>query len=261
LLNADFFLNQRGFAGGALAAGSYGYDRWGAYVGGANYTVSGSVLTLVSGAICQPVESPGLAGQQVTVSVESPTAALTVTLGTAAANASGTIAAGSGRKAVTLTVPAAVSGDLQVRLSGSNVSFSRPKLEVGAVATAWETPNRTSESVACQRYYQKSYLLATPPGSGGAGNYQGIIDYFAPAATTGQINVFVKLGVTMRGLPAVTLYDLAGAVGKVFRNGNGTPGSLFGMGDNSFNGVSPAGISAVEFAFHWTAEAELTCTN
>ena len=36
LLNGDFQINQRGFAGGALSAGTYGFDRWKADAGGAN---------------------------------------------------------------------------------------------------------------------------------------------------------------------------------------------------------------------------------
>lgn len=49
LINGDFAINQRSFAGGALAAGVYGYDRWKAGTGGCNVTLSGSVLTHTSG--------------------------------------------------------------------------------------------------------------------------------------------------------------------------------------------------------------------
>ena len=49
LINGDFQINQRGFAGGALSAAAYGHDRFKAAAGGANYTVSGFVVSLASG--------------------------------------------------------------------------------------------------------------------------------------------------------------------------------------------------------------------
>jgi hypothetical protein len=262
LINGDFFVNQRVFAGGALSAGSYGYDRWGAYVGGASYSVSNSVVTLASGTICQPIEAPQLSGKTVTVSVDSPSANLTVTLGTSTVNVSGVIPAGAGRQSVTLAVPVGLGGDVQVRLSAaSSVTFSRVKLELGTVATQWENRRPSVSLIECQRYWTKTYLQATPPGSGGSANYQGIIDYFSPIATTSQINVFVKLPIAMRTVPAITLYDLAGTAGKVYRDGNGAAGNIFGVGDSSFNAVAVAGGNATEFAFHYIANAELTCTN
>ncbi len=51
LVNGDMAINQRGFAGGALAAGAYGFDRWKAATGGANLSLSGFAVTLTSGAI------------------------------------------------------------------------------------------------------------------------------------------------------------------------------------------------------------------
>jgi hypothetical protein len=56
LINGGFALNQRAFAGGSLAAGSYGFDRWKAGAAGANLSRSGDTLTLASGSIIQVVE-------------------------------------------------------------------------------------------------------------------------------------------------------------------------------------------------------------
>ncbi len=61
LLNGDLQINQRGFAGGALAAGIYGFDRWKAGPAGATLSVAGYDLTLSAGALVQPVE-PALWG-------------------------------------------------------------------------------------------------------------------------------------------------------------------------------------------------------
>ncbi|MGL4397076.1 MAG: DUF2793 domain-containing protein, partial [Hyphomicrobium sp.] len=56
IVNGDLQINQRAFAGGALAAGVYGFDRWKAAAGGANVSVAGYVVTLASGAITQQIE-------------------------------------------------------------------------------------------------------------------------------------------------------------------------------------------------------------
>ena len=73
-INGDFQVNQRGFAGGALAAGVYGYDRWKGGTAGATLTRSGLVVTLSAGGITQIVEPAvfgevSLAGRSVSISV------------------------------------------------------------------------------------------------------------------------------------------------------------------------------------------------
>jgi len=110
LINGDFAINQRGFAGGALAAGTYGHDRWKADAAGASYTVSAGTITLASGALVQVIESPRLAGIAVTLSLENPSADIGVDI----AGETATITAGSGRRGVTLTIP---SGSTAISLS------------------------------------------------------------------------------------------------------------------------------------------------
>ncbi len=157
LINGHFGINQRGFAGGALAAGSYGFDRWRAGASGANLAVSGSVVTLTSGEIIQSIEPDlwgigPLAGQTLCISAEAPSAPLLVQVGTAQA----VIAAGSGRRSATLTVPAAVTGVAALRLSRSGagaVSFSLLRVEVGNDAGDWAPRPLTTELHLAQRYY------------------------------------------------------------------------------------------------------------
>lgn len=157
LVNGDFQINQRGFAGGALSAGDYGFDRWKAATGGANVSVSGYTVTLTSGEIEQVVElalwgQSSFASQQVTISVEAPSADMTATFG----SKSGTIPAGSGRQSVTLTLGAGDTGNLIFKLkkaSGSGVAFRRVKLEVAASATAWLARPANAEHLLAYRYY------------------------------------------------------------------------------------------------------------
>ena len=168
VINGDFSINQRAFAGGTLEAGAYGFDRWKADAGGAHLSVSGRVATLAAGAIVQVVEpaTGGLesfAARRVTVSAESPSAALAVSFG----SASGTIAAGSGRRSTSFTLGAGDTGNLSLWIAaadGGSVSFGQVKLETGNTATAWTARPAASEMALCKWYFQiltsVSHLIA-----------------------------------------------------------------------------------------------------
>lgn len=158
LVNGDFRLNQRGFGGGALTAGSYGHDRWKAAAGGANYTIAGFTIALASGELEQVIEPAfwglaTLASTQLTISVESPSADLAVALG----SATGTIPAGSGRRSVTMSTVAGDTGNLSLkikRLVAGAVTFARVRLEVGANANAWSARPTGAELDLARWYYQ-----------------------------------------------------------------------------------------------------------
>lgn len=155
LINGDFQINQRGFAGGGVTPSAYAHDRWKANTNGAIYSVSGYTVSVTSGELVQVIE-PGLWGYQnlasttLTVSVEDPTADVNVNVG----GAGGSITAGAGRRSVTLTTLAGATADLTLALSGA-ASYRRVKLEVGASATEWEARPGAVEFILCQRYYQK----------------------------------------------------------------------------------------------------------
>lgn len=157
LVNGDMLVNQRGFSGGALPAGSYGFDRWKAGAAGATVSVSGFEITLSAGAIIQPVE-PALwgissfASLPLCLSVEGLTGgSLTVTIG----SQSGTITAGSGRRAITLMPASGDSGTLAVQLApaSSAASFSRIKLEFGTAESGWAARPLPEEERLCRRYH------------------------------------------------------------------------------------------------------------
>jgi hypothetical protein len=159
LINGDMQVNQRGFAGGALAAGVYGFDRWKADAGGATLSRSGFDLILTSGAIVQPVEPalwgvPSFASMPLTLSVENLSGGdLTVGIG----SASGTITPGGGRRSVTLTPDAGDAGTLAVRLApaGEAVGLRRIKLEAGLAASPWEARPLPQTQALCQRYFHR----------------------------------------------------------------------------------------------------------
>jgi hypothetical protein len=206
LVNGDFQVNQRGFAGGALAAGAYGFDRWKAAAGGANCSLSGYVLTLSSGELEQVVEPSvfglsSFASQQVTVSVDAPSQDLAVAFG----SQSGAIPAGSGRRSLTLTLGAGDAGNLSFRIkraSGSGVAFGRVKLEIGPAATAWSARNRAETLALCQRYYRKT-----------AGQ---ISLFFYPSAAAGYFFNSLLLPQPMRAAPACSRSVVS--YGNIFNN-------------------------------------------
>lgn len=229
LLNGDMAINQRGFAGGALAAGAYGFDRWKAAAGGASLSLSGFTITLNSGAIIQPVE-PALwglasfAGLPLTLSVEGLTGGdLSVTIG----SQSGAIAVGSGRRSVTLTPALDDVGVLAVRLSPSAgpVSFARIKLEHGPVATGWSMRSLSIEQRLCRRYHARlgGQILIDAYQVAGAGSRQTIILPSPMRATpavaftvSSEINVQgTDRGIVVQSAESAYAYVTAQALGRV----------------------------------------------
>lgn len=190
LINGDWQINQRSFAGGTLAAGSYGYDRWKAHTGGASLNRSGFDLTLTSGAIRQIVE-PALwgvtsfASTPLCLSVEDLSGGnLDVMVG----SASGTIIAGIGRCFVTLTPFAGDAGNLMVQLepAAGEVTFRAIKLEYGVVPSSWLARSQTQERQLCERYHWR-------PG------FSMLVDAFQGA--TGYFTSFLPFPTQMRSTP------------------------------------------------------------
>lgn len=161
LINGDFAINQRGFVGGALAAGVYGFDRWKAGTGGCNVSLSAGTLTHTSGPLVQVIEAPGLAGKTVTVSVEDPSGSITVNVD----GVIGMITTGSGRRGVSITVPSGSTGNVTLTLTATGVTYKRVQLEVGATATQWEARPISIGLVLCQRYCEKVDFIATANGA------------------------------------------------------------------------------------------------
>ena len=193
LINGDMQVNQRGFAGGSLTAGAYGFDRWKADSSGATLSRSGFDIILSAGAIIQGLE-PALwgvasfASVPVCLSVEDLTGGnLTIGIG----SQSGTITAGSGRRSLTLTPASGDTGTLAIRLAPASgaVSFRRIKLELGTVATGWSARPLTQEQRLCRRYHWRR-----------AG--QLLLDSYQAAA--GTFRQEIALPCTMRTTPSAS---------------------------------------------------------
>jgi len=180
LFNAEGRINQVAFAGGALAAGVYGYDMWKAGAGGCNVSVdSTGLFSHVSGPLVQVVEAPnGVFGLPVTLSVEDPTGSISVSVG----GVTGVITAGGGRRGVTLAIPSG-SGNLTVQLTATGATYRRPQLVRGSAAVPFEYRPQGIELILCQRYYERRGLFFTAYNTGGA-TIDVDVPYTVPKRTT-----------------------------------------------------------------------------
>jgi hypothetical protein len=204
LVNPEGTIDQRVFAGGALAAGAYGFDRWKAGPGGCTLTRAADGTLTLAGALSQVIEDPGLAGRIVCVSVENPSGALTVSVaGVAAA-----IAAGSGRRSAVLALPAGASGDVTATFSGPGVSFARPVLNLGGAPASFERLHPAAELALCQRYYVKTFATGTAP-AGNAGYAGALVAHAIVANAIPTLRW--AFPVPMRAVPALTFYNPAAA--------------------------------------------------
>ncbi|MDX2265456.1 MAG: hypothetical protein NW215_10850 [Hyphomicrobiales bacterium] len=263
LINGDFAINMRLFAGGALAAGVYGFDRWKAGAAGADVSVANTIVTLASGQIEQIVEGAlwgSLGGQKVTISVENLTGgALNVVVG----SQSGQITAGAGRRGVTLTLGSGETGNISVRLSPAttSVSFQRVKLEIGEQPTAWVRRSVVQEEDLCARYFQKSYARGARPGA--ANVFAGEV-YHIEGATPLAAKVGMATRLTpMRATPTIVWYASASGASGVI-NGSGLGDVAIASTNNAStaatgfpNLASAQGSAGALWRAQFTADAEL----
>lgn len=268
VINGHFQINQRGYAGGGLPAGVYGPDRWKGGPSGAALTITGYLATLASGSIEQHLEPAVMAGMaslaatELTVSLDAPTADVVVTLGSTA----GTITAGSGRRAVTLTTTAGDTGNLMLRLAkatGGVVSFGRVKVELGALATPWRPRASTTEFQLAARYFQKSYVPHVAPATI---TDEGMIEHRDTRAGQGGKDAFnTRLAVPMRVAPTLRWYsNVTGALGSVraIHTGAGDQVVAQTIGASAVSSGYPAGFTIASavgdlWRCHFTADAEI----
>jgi hypothetical protein len=200
LINSSFRVNQRGFAGGTLAEGVYGFDRWKGGPGGCTLTRAADGTITLIGALDQVVDvahasalagAADLAGAVLTLSVQDPSGPLPVLIGTKAA----TIAAGSGRRSVSVALDETETGHVTVRLDpAAACSFRNVKLEIGSYATPWAGEPLDREEFLCRRYYQPL------PASGSSPMILGAL---GQRVSVSMIDIPLSLPIPMRADPTL----------------------------------------------------------
>ncbi len=235
LINSSFRVNQRGFGGGALAEGAYGFDRWKAGPGGCSLTRAADGTMTLIGALDQVVDvahasalagAANLAGTALTLSVQDPSGPIPVLIGTKAA----TIPGGSGRRAVSVVLDGTETGHVTVRLDPpAACSFRNAKLEIGSHATPWTGEPLDREEFHCRRYYQ-------PLPAGGSSLM--VLGALGQRVSVNLIDIPLILPTPMRANPTLITSGAAWAGGMpsgnqlaFFNNGNAswttTSGAVF----------------------------------
>jgi hypothetical protein len=157
-----------------------------------------------------------------------------------------------------------------VNTAGNSWYVTDVQLELGTACSAVERVPWALEHQLCQRYYEKSYQPADPPGTnGGLGGE--MIYHLNPvgAATAGNgwISNTPRFRVQKRTTPTVALYHSTGAL-NTLNYGGTTPRAGVTLGVPSTNAPcgylamdatagTPAVSAGVQSYFQWTADAEL----
>lgn len=176
LVNARFWINQRGYAGAATtAAKQYTHDRWRVVVSGQSAAFSdtggasiGWMLTAPAGGVEQVVERINFIAGQFVLTWQ----------GTASATVNGA--------PVSKGVPFSVGSGVDMVVRFSNGTVLCPQLERGTVATEFEVLPYQLDLLLCQRYYLRQTI-----------NGQ--------SATAGNVLVSMNFPTMMRATPAAAI--------------------------------------------------------
>lgn len=185
LINPDFSINQRAFAGGTLADGSFGFDRWKATGGAASINRSGGLVTLSSGTVSQIVELYPEGTGEVCLAVEG---LLGGDLSVSVAGANATLQPGYGPQFTVASVTG--PGPITVSLAAHSgaASFTRVSLVPGNLRRMALRRHPLVETRLCQRYYCNSFSPGVAPAdSAGSASYHTSISHMAGHAASQRI--------------------------------------------------------------------------
>lgn len=248
LINGSCNINARNYVNGTVvAANAFMLDRWFAAVADTAMSVSAAgVITVSQGEAAQVIEGGfwDLTSNigQVTLSGDTPSTPLTIT----ANNVSGTLAAGAGRQALSLT-PTTGGPNLTIKIksvSGASFSIKDLKVERGGQASSYSPRGAVSERALCERYYEKSYVDNANPGQTGQyaagpqlicyGSYLTGLEFRVEKRTTPTFSFWSPTGVSgsVRQFPtdAVIAATAAGITARgvrYFNMSGGTNGDFF----------------------------------
>lgn len=166
----------------------------------------------------------------------------------------------------TATIPAGANNvalRLQFQQLGSTTNagdvwyeVTQIQLEAGSAPTAFDFRDYGRELALCERYYTKSYRLATFPGTA---TRTGAIGYVCANGGNGeQSRVFFPT--SMRIAPGVTFYNPAtGTVNQVrnYTTNADTGVSINEISERGITGGTGTPVDGQLFFYHYTADAEI----
>jgi len=147
-----------------------------------------------------------------------------------------------------------------VGTNGATFYITGVQLEVGSSATNFEVRDYGTELVRCQRYYEKSFAIATAPVTNlGANTGEVLIGCNTALGNMYTLGAFFR--VTKRTTPTVTLYNRQNASNDwVWYTAAGTTsnaGTVESSGQTVFNMTYVGSTTQAITTGHWVASAEL----
>lgn len=251
IINGAFVINQRNYASGTnLASGIYGFDRWKSGFTNTSLTfTAGNQATTVtisaSGVLQQIVERENMPANTYTLSWS----------GTATGRIynSGATAPSYAASPITVTLDGSANVVVEFTASGSTKTLGTVQLEAGTVYSPFEYRHRGEELTLCQRYFEKSYNLATAIGTATEDNAV-MANY---GSYTGVLYASGQFAVQKRVTPTV----------KVYNTNNGTVDSItiVGWGNTVYGALigqnrircGVGTVTGTGVYFHYAADAEL----
>ncbi len=251
LINGNFNINQRTYVTGAATgvANQYTLDRWRVVTSGQNLAFAasgtGNQVTAPAGGLEQVIEAQNM---------EAGTYCLSW-VGTATATINGN-AITNGATAV---LPANTAAT--VRFTGGTVATAQ--LERAPGPSPFEFRPVSVELNLCQRYYEKSFAMATAPAQNvgaGTGEHRFLAGKVGALSMQSHLLSFMT---RKRAVPTVVLYNPAAANAQVRDITAGVDCSASAASSALENGINITltgnALTAVgnTLGIHWTAEAEL----
>ena len=154
----------------------------------------------------------------------------------------------------------ATSNQVNAMATNANIfQLSLVQVEAGPHATQFENRTAAEELELAQRYYCKSFPLATTPAQNAG--LTGATACISPVGGSFTMNGNVKFPVEMRATPSITTYNPS-AGNSSWRRTNNTPGDvgvqLYQMETRGVDISNNAATNAQsDHYIHWTAESEL----